>query len=151
MSPNLDTLLCERYPKLFADRHNPDSCMSRGFECGGGWFNLIDRLCYRIQFEVDLDYRRQPTVAQVKEKLGGLRIYWQEADEVVRGMTHYAGDLSLVICEVCGAPGEVVGSARRARIVRCQAHRHLYDADAQFKDCNAGPSEGAEEDSLDEL
>ena len=126
MSPVLDTLLCERYPKLFADRHNADSCMSRGFTCGDGWFNLIDRLCYRVQFEVDLDYRPQPTVAQVKEKLGGLRIYWQNADEVIREMSHFVVALSLVTCEVCGAPG-AMRSLDGALIVRCPAHGHLRE------------------------
>lgn len=122
MSPYLDHLLCERYPKIFADRRNPDSCMFRGFACGDGWFNLIDRLCFRIQSGVDAGDRPQPVAAQVKEKLGGLRIYWRNADEVVCELTYFAGDLSEVTCELCGAPGERVEAARRVLMVRCPLH-----------------------------
>lgn len=128
MSPDLDQRLSERYPAIFADRTNPASCMSRGFSCGDGWFNLIDRLCCRIQWDVDQGDRPQPIAAQVKEKLGALRIYWQNADVVVRELTRLVGDLSLVTCEVCGAPGECLRSPRRAVVSRCLVHAHLDDA-----------------------
>jgi DNA segregation ATPase FtsK/SpoIIIE-like protein len=131
MSPDLDELLCKRYPAIFADRNNPDSCMYRGFECGNGWFNLIDRLCFRIHADVDRDGRPQPAAAQVKEKLGGLRIYWREADDGVRALADFACDLSHVTCEVCGAPGEAVQAPRRALRVRCQAHCDQVSAIAE--------------------
>ncbi|MCB1600686.1 MAG: hypothetical protein KDI66_11785 [Xanthomonadales bacterium] len=122
MSPDLDQLLCEKYSKIFADRRNPDSCMFRGFACGDGWFNLIDRLCFRIQSGVDAGDRPQPVAAQVKEKVGGLRIYWRNADEMVRELTYFAGDVSEVTCELCGAPGERVEAPRRVLMVRCPLH-----------------------------
>ena len=122
MSPDLDQLLCNKYPKIFTDRRNPDSCMFRGFACGDGWFKLIDRLCFRIQSGVDAGDRPQPVAAQVKEKVGGLRIYWRDADELVRELTYFAGDLSEVTCELCGAPGERVEAPRRVLMVRCPHH-----------------------------
>lgn len=133
MSPDLDQRLSERYPAIFADRTNAAARMSLGFSCGNGWFNLIDRLCFRIQSDVDQGDRPQPIASQVKEKLGALRICWQNADVVVRELTQLVGDLSLVTCEVCGAPGECLRSPKRAVVTRCVAHAHLDDAS-----CNGG-------------
>ena len=67
MSPDLDDLLCSRYPKLFADRHNADSSMGRGFTCGDGWFELVDQLCRDVQTAADAGEIRQPLARQVKE------------------------------------------------------------------------------------
>lgn len=130
MSPDLDELLCKRYPAIFADRNNPNSCMGRGFECSDGWFNLIDRLSFRIQAGVGCEGRPQPVAAQVKEKLGGLRIYWREADDLVQTLTYLASDLSQVTCEVCGAPGEAVRLPGRL-MLRCGAHLDQVDAIAE--------------------
>lgn len=152
MSPAFDALLCERDPEIFADRHNSESRMARGFECGDGWFNLIERLCYRIQIEVDQGDRAQPVAAQVKEKLGGLRIYWCDADKGLRTLTHWVTDLSLVACELCGALGEALRSARRALMVRCPAHAHLNLALAQdVAKRSVEELEGAEAGESDEL
>jgi len=55
MRKELDTLLCEKYPKIFRDRNAPinQTCMSWGFDCGDGWFNIIDMLCANIQSHID--------------------------------------------------------------------------------------------------
>lgn len=55
MNPELDKELCEKYPKIFADRHAPMSttAMCWGFECGDGWYNIIDALCCLIQNHID--------------------------------------------------------------------------------------------------
>lgn len=51
MSPELDKKLCEKYPKLFTNRRGSihETCMAWGFECGDGWFDLLDKLCWIIQ------------------------------------------------------------------------------------------------------
>ena len=51
----LDQYLCTKYPKLFVNRKKGkmESCMFWGFECGDGWFSLIDGLCAQIQHEID--------------------------------------------------------------------------------------------------
>jgi len=71
MRKELDDLLCRRYPEMFAARSLPDSesCMGRGFECGDGWFELIDRLCGTIQCWVNQGNMPPVHVTQVKEKL----------------------------------------------------------------------------------
>lgn len=61
MRDELDNLLCERYPEIFAKRHYPinqielmgGECMYWGFECSDGWFNIIDQLCRQIQSHVN--------------------------------------------------------------------------------------------------
>jgi hypothetical protein len=122
MSPELDKLLCERYPKIFADRHRSisESCMGWGFSCGDGWFDVIDVLCERLQFEVEHNNAPQPVAVQVKEKLGRLRFYAQPTSEAQSGMIEMAQALSARICEVCAQPGQVLVCG--AVMTRCPAH-----------------------------
>lgn len=55
MRQELDKQLCEKYPKIFKDRYADMSttAMCWGFECGSGWYNIIDRLCTNIQSHID--------------------------------------------------------------------------------------------------
>ena len=55
MKSELDKTLCERYPKIFADRYSDmtQTAMCWGFDCGDGWFNLLDQLCAQIQSYID--------------------------------------------------------------------------------------------------
>lgn len=55
MRKELDELLCKKYPKIFRDRHAPmnETCMCWGFDCGDGWFNIIDQLCANIQWHIN--------------------------------------------------------------------------------------------------
>jgi len=55
MDQKLDELLCKKYPKIFADRNKSpiESCFAFGFECGDGWFNILDQLCGNIQHLID--------------------------------------------------------------------------------------------------
>jgi hypothetical protein len=54
MTPELDNLLCSKYPKIFADRNKSmmETCMCWGFP-EDGWFNILDRLCANIQHHID--------------------------------------------------------------------------------------------------
>lgn len=52
MKQELDKALCEKYPLIFADRHGT-TAMCWGFECGDGWYNIIDTLCCAIQTHID--------------------------------------------------------------------------------------------------
>ncbi len=106
----LDSLLCKKYPLIFAERHlsAEKSCMCRGFSCGDGWFNLIDTLCSQLQFETDYHGAPQIVAKQVKEKFGGLRFYVDRADKKQLEMIQMAQSRSFKICETCGNPGETV-------------------------------------------
>jgi len=111
MDDKLDQLLCERYPKIFAKRHGnmQETAMVWGFECGNGWFDLIDQLCSDIQNYIDQNPSRkvpQVVAEQVKEKFGTLRFYVQGGDQLTTGMIWFAEGMSARICETCGQPGK---------------------------------------------
>ena len=55
MKKEIDELLCENYPKIFAHRHGDMTmtAMCWGFDHGDGWFDIINALCARIQHHID--------------------------------------------------------------------------------------------------
>jgi len=55
MKQKLDKLLCEKYPKMMVNRNKSmmETCMCWGFECGDGWFNILDQLMGNIQHHID--------------------------------------------------------------------------------------------------
>jgi len=94
MNAELTKKLYDKYPAIFAIR---ESCMKWGFECGDGWFQLLDTLCEALTYtyggvecaSADVSWLRlkwplpffkyePPTVIadQVKEKFGTLRFYY---------------------------------------------------------------------------
>ena len=94
-----------------------ETAMCWGFDCGDGWFNIINQLCANIQHHVDWaqeqkeKYGRgegcsQVVAVQVKEKFGTLRFYTNGGDEQIYGMIRMAESMSAVTCEECGAPGQ---------------------------------------------
>jgi len=112
MRTELDMRLCEKYPKIFADRGADmrSTAMCWGFECGDGWYWLIDQLCGLLQGRIDANPHLnipQPIAVQIKEKFGGLRFYVTTADEQTYGMIDFAEHLSNSICEECGTTIDV--------------------------------------------
>jgi hypothetical protein len=120
MRLELDKLLCEKYPKMMVNRNKnmQETCMCWGFECGDGWFNILDQLMSNIQHHIDWNnqnfdkgytqYKQvaQVTLDQVKEKFGTLRFYYTGGDDIIDGMVRMAESMSGVTCEECGNPGE---------------------------------------------
>ena len=111
MKQELDEYLCKVYPKLFVNRDKSmtETCMCWGFECGDGWFNILNQLCQNIQHYIDWknskeEIVKQVTVDQVKEKFGTLRFYYTGGDDYIRGMVTMAESMSGVTCEECGKP-----------------------------------------------
>jgi hypothetical protein len=115
-----DTLY-EKYPDLFANIDNKHSCMAFGIECNMGWYDIISSICYRIQryeknkkYRTELNQKKDPLYIsdyyyvafdQIKEKYGGLRIYFTGGDEYIQGVIDMAEEISYKICERCGCPG----------------------------------------------
>lgn len=60
MKKELDNILCEKYPLIFKDRYEDMSktCMCWGFECGDGWYDLLDTMCQLIQNHIDQSHKR---------------------------------------------------------------------------------------------
>ena len=55
MKQELDKLLCEKYPKMMVNRNKDmqETCMCWGFECGDGWYNILNQLMGNIQHHID--------------------------------------------------------------------------------------------------
>ena len=127
MRNELDKLLCEKYPKMMVNRNKSmtETCMCWGFDCGDGWFNLLDQLMGNIQHHIDWQNNQrkrllennkyvhpipqevpQVTLDQVKEKFGTLRFYYTGGDDHISGMVRMAESMSGVICEECSNPAK---------------------------------------------
>ena len=103
--------LIGRYPILYQGHTWPitQNLMAFGFECGDGWFRLIDQLSSDITAIDNLDGTTTIAV-QVKEKYGGLRFYVSGGTEAIFEAIDKAEELSLKTCEVCGEPGHQQGT-----------------------------------------
>ena len=148
MKQELDKLLCEKYPKMLVNRNKPmtETCMCWGFECGDGWFQILDSLMGNIQHHIDWKEKQrgwairfnstappedmrpvpdvipQVTLDQVKEKFGTLRFYYTGGDDVINGMVRMAESMSAVTCEQCGNPGTTGGQGWISTL--CETHRN---------------------------
>lgn len=80
MKGQLQKKLFEKYPSIFQQKDLPmtQTCMCWGIETGDGWYDLIDNLCKWISNQVKWNPHVFPLIefTQVKEKYGGLRIYF---------------------------------------------------------------------------
>jgi hypothetical protein len=117
----LDEALCAKYPKIFVNRHGDmkETLMCWGFECGDGWYQILDSLCGQIQHYSDWNndnrakgyqqYKEVPQVVavQVKEKFGGLRFYYNGGDDTIHGMVRMAESWAAHTCEECGNLGKM--------------------------------------------
>jgi hypothetical protein len=101
--------MLEKFPAMFAKPYG-------GFAVSQGWWPIIESLCANIQHHIDWKneqkekYQRglgceQVVVAQIKEKFGGLRFYYDGGDDTISGMVRMAEAWADRSCETCGAPG----------------------------------------------
>ena len=107
-----DEYLCKVYSKMMVNRNKDmmETCMCWGFECGDGWFQILNQLMGNIQHHIDWKNKDgevvpQVTLDQVKEKFGRLRFYYTGGDDYVRGLVSMAESMSGITCEECGKPG----------------------------------------------
>ena len=124
--------LTTTYPMLFRKYNGEMRRLNEtfGFECGSGWYDLINQLCIEISEVVQSTEKKiWPNVVQVKEKFGGLRFYIsysdfsearlneadqavsKEALEKISQLIVMAESKSLVTCEDCGLPGKCYQSS----------------------------------------
>ena len=68
------------FPRLYRNATVPYSCMTWGFACGDGWFDIV----YKLSADIEAEARAQgldpasnvwPAALQVKEKFGTLNFY----------------------------------------------------------------------------
>lgn len=155
MKKELDEKLCAAYPLIFKNRFGDmkETLMCWGFECGDGWYNIIDRLCANIQGHIDWSIKQkawaikwnaehpddqrtvkepcpQVVAVQIKEKFGTLRFYVDGGDEVVQGMIRMAESMSGVTCEECGNPGR----SRNGGWIRTLCDHHEAEYQNRYKE-----------------
>ena len=127
MDAELEQTLYDKYPLMFDNRHSSPSLspMAFGCEIGNGWYELLSSVCWRIfQHEENIRYHRkylennypdklqnEPNYHhvkfdQVKQKYGGLRLYYSGGDDYIRGVVGMAEEYSYKVCEKCGNSGK---------------------------------------------
>lgn len=82
--------------------------------CGDGWFELLDRLLLELEAAgTKLEY--------VKQKWDAMRVGAHGGGAGVFALAHAAEIASHKVCEVCGAPGELLWTSPVQ--TRCKEHR----------------------------
>jgi hypothetical protein len=69
MKQELDKLLCEKYPKMMVNRNKnmQETCMCWGFECGDGWYNILNQLMGNIQHHIDWKEKQRKWAMEYNE------------------------------------------------------------------------------------
>jgi len=99
----------EKYNLLY-NKYEENFEIFWGFECGEGWYELIETLIQDIENwykENQPDEWETFKIIQIKEKYGSLRFYVGGTFEEVHDMIDEAEKKSYHICEVCGDYGEI--------------------------------------------
>lgn len=132
MKAEHDKLLCAKYPEIFRGRYDDmrTTGMCWGFDCGDGWYNIIDATCAMImnrEYNNKLNNVTMPPVVatQVKEKYGTLRFYYNGGDDYIDGVVAMAEAMSGVTCETCGAPGKLRDGGWMRTL--CDEHAKEYE------------------------
>ena len=122
MTSKHQNYLLKTYPGLYRQHKLSmrETCMCWGFECGDGWFKLLDALSRKL---VKIYPELQAT--QVKEKYGTLRFYTGGMPEVLEIPVFKTIELacwkSARTCDVCGEPGKLNNEGWIS--ARCEKHR----------------------------
>ena len=137
MNQDLTNKLLKRYPKIFIQHTLPctETAMCWLFQCGDGWYTLLDCLCFELQNLADngeSTYKYYPfgrffanlfrnpklmgrtvnkplpqiVATTIKEKFGTLRFYNTGYCEQSEALISYAETLSAETCEECGSTGD---------------------------------------------
>lgn len=124
----------KKYPEMFSQPYG-------GFAVGAGWWPIIEALCDQISHHVKWKNEQKEkynrgkgcppvAVAQIKEKLGGLRFYYDGGDDTVDGMVRMAESWAARHCEECGKPGE----SRSGGWIRTLCDEHEAERQAKMKE-----------------
>ena len=143
MNIELQNTLYQKYPQLFInkDKMPIQRPMCFGIEVGDGWYEILSSICWMIKQHEDNKIWQRKYIEekeperlketpeyfpvkfdQIKEKYGGLRIYFSGGDEYIEGLVSMAEAMSYKICEICGNKGEANKHGWIA--TRCEAHRN---------------------------
>ena len=89
MKQELDELLCKKYPKMMVNRNKnmQETCMCWGFECGDGWFNILDQLMGNIQHHIDWKEKQRNWAIEHNEmaaqaKAGDCKLFFEKNSSI---------------------------------------------------------------------
>ncbi len=89
------------------------------WECGKGWWPLIEKVAAAID-SFNAAHPDSPVeVSQIKQKFGRLRIYHYNASEDIRQLIDHAIEASWHTCERCGATEGVTTNLEGYRLTLC--------------------------------
>jgi hypothetical protein len=121
MKAQLTRKLHKKYRGLFA---GPNSMIYP--ECGDGWYWLLDQVCLMItQYSRDNRNVGPVLFSQIKEKWGGLRIYYSGGDSAIADIIWFAAQLSYSICENCGTTDKVSRNKKGWIQTLCKGCRNI--------------------------
>lgn len=141
---NRAALLKRRYPAQFEDLPNYMVSIEPG------WFELIEEACRRIDALLTNEEKALFRWRQIKEKFGGLRMYWneggfymdfigpdslahvvaeperpqlsQQTRERIAGIVAEAAKKASTRCQICGAPGTLRRRGDGWLVTACDRH-----------------------------
>lgn len=116
MRNDLSALLCRRYPRLYTQVREgvPTGAPAANwcFDCGDGWYSLIDAVSDVIARHVDVTAELEVQALDVKEKHNELSFNVYGGDDFVDGAIWMAELVSAAVCQECGT-------------IECTAHGRL--------------------------
>ena len=90
MKQELDEMLCEKYPKIMVNRNKDmkETCMCWGFECGNGWFQILNQLMGNIQNHIDWKVKQHEVAIKFNEmttqlKAGDSTLFDEEYKDMI--------------------------------------------------------------------
>ena len=137
MKRNLERYLVRKFPLCFGDygKSPKENLMAFGLEVGDGWYKIIKTACEKAEpiiakwieeHKHEKDYKNwAPKFAQVKEKLGSLRLYFTTYPDGIEAIEREAEEKSETTCETCGAYGEIRGESW----LYCACYQHSKPED----------------------
>jgi hypothetical protein len=69
--------LAAAYPYMFRRMNGREDFFRFNPAIGAGWFDIFERLCAAINEALTAAQKKRFRIVQVKEKFGGLRVYWR--------------------------------------------------------------------------
>lgn len=119
----------KQYSFIKPDAKLQNNLMAFGYECGEGWYPLIEELFDKIQELVNINSEYSDLeVVQVKEKFGTLRVYLNYYYPEIENLINEYEEKSAHICEVCGRKGKVCVHNFWYKTV-CRWHDFLWQFD----------------------
>lgn len=125
MNEKLEQKLFDKFPKIFQkkDLDMSMTCMCWGIDTPDSWYNIIQKLCEKLQWDTDNNNYPQVVAEQVKEKFGTLRFYYgldniQKLSEerlthnegYIEGVVSVYEDITSGICSECGSNKDVTST-----------------------------------------